>query len=253
MSLADCEERIGKFLAARSHYNAALSLFSSGDERIPFVQQRIAELVPRIPRLTLQLAPDSPAGTTVELNGFSVMASELGEPIEVDPGMQTVVVAAPGRAPRRHERALEAGQTWVLTLVPGPPTAPQDAPKPRADEPQTTSLSPSKQGSGADYTAAFVVGGISLGLGVAAVALSVRAFTHYGDLAKTCASQPGGCPQGDRDAVASEALASNVLYGVAGAGAIVTIFLFAFAPQGDSGDTVSVVPGGDTVDLRLRF
>jgi hypothetical protein len=245
MSLADCEEHIGELLKARAHYNAALSLFTGSDPRIPFMKKRLRELEPRIPTLTLTLDPATPSGASIELNGFPLLGGELGSPVPVNPGTQQLVVATPGHAARKYETTLQEGETARLVLSAGPflragPGSPTESPA--TDKPGER-----------DYTAAWVVGGMTLGAGVVAVALSVRAFTHYQDLAKTCAKNVGGCPQDDRDAVASEAVVANVLYGVAGVGAVATLVLAAFAPSANGDSAVSVVPSGHGLALRLRL
>jgi hypothetical protein len=250
MSLADCEERLGQFLAARSHYHAALTLFTAPDERIPFVKKRLAALEKRTPTLTLTLAPTASAGATVELDGYPVLASELGTPVPVDPGKHVVVVSAPDNANRRHDLELAVGDRRVLVVGAGAPLPPK-APVPASPAEGGPTAVPKATPS---YTPAFVVGGVSIAIGLVGVALSVRAFTHYQDLAETCATELGGCSESDRNAVRAEALAANVAYGVAGAGGVASLLLVAFAPTSlAEPDDVAVVPSPGGAALRLRF
>lgn len=243
MSLADCEERRGELLEARAHYHAALTFFVPPDPRIPFVNKRLSALDTQIPTLTLRLAPDAPPRASIELDGVPLLAGEIGAPVAVDPGEHVLVVSAPGHAARERRRNVAIAEHVELTLAPGPelvsrPPFPALSPVP---PPPTTTES--------DYTAAFVLGAVTLATGIAGVALSVRTFTHYGDLAATCARQPGGCPDADRDAVAAEALTANVLYGVAGAAAVATLLSVVFAPSDEV--EVSITPRA--IGLRIAF
>src|SRR5690606_2628084 len=47
-------------------------------------------------RLTLELPADTPAGLEVRLNGAAIPEATWNAPIPVDPGLQTIEVAAPG-------------------------------------------------------------------------------------------------------------------------------------------------------------
>jgi tetratricopeptide (TPR) repeat protein len=75
---------------------------------------------------------------------------------------------------------------------------------------------------GVGVTGALVVGAITTG---------VLARSKYNDLKGSCGKTPEGCSSGDMDGVKSRALASNVLWGLAGAAAIGTGVMFYMTPH----------------------
>ncbi|MFO0567611.1 MAG: hypothetical protein U0263_18275 [Polyangiaceae bacterium] len=67
-----------------------------------------AQLEPRLPKLTVSLAPGAPAGTRVLRDGIELGAAALDTALPVDPGKHSIVVQAPGRAP--SETSVESSE-----------------------------------------------------------------------------------------------------------------------------------------------
>jgi hypothetical protein len=124
LNLADCEEQTGRLAEARAHWQQGRDLArAAGDERAALAARRLAQLDARVPRLTLRLAADAPAGTTVARDGVEVGAPSLGVALPIDPGPHTVTVSAPGRATRTEQVSLREGESKALSLEPGEPLA----------------------------------------------------------------------------------------------------------------------------------
>lgn len=116
LNLADCEENLGALLAARAHFEAAAKAFHRGDDRIAYANKRAEALGARIPKLTVRLSPNAPAGTTIERDGLTLGPSILGAPASLDPGPHTLVVRVPGQPEERIDVRLTPGEAQELEL-----------------------------------------------------------------------------------------------------------------------------------------
>jgi hypothetical protein len=170
LNLADCEEHLGKLLAAREHFDLAASAFPVRDARHAFAARRAALLEERIPRITLRLAAGAPAGTTVRIGANVLDPTALARPVRVDPGTVTVVVTAPGRADRTYawtvgerdhlDESIEPGGApdAAGAVQPSPPPSPTQPPTPApATVPASADVTP-----GGTRTLGFVLGGAGL-------------------------------------------------------------------------------------------
>jgi hypothetical protein len=83
LNLAECEERRGRLATALDLWRRASGRTRDGVEA-DFVRERIADLSPRVPRLSLRPAPDLPPGARVILDGSAVAPDGTG--VAVDPG-----------------------------------------------------------------------------------------------------------------------------------------------------------------------
>lgn len=189
MNLADCEENRGHLVAAIERYQAAAPWFKAGDERAAFSRQRSALLEKRVVRLVVRLAPDTPAGATVERDGAPLEAASLGVATRVDPGEHTFVVRAPGRPDVRAPMRFADGESREVLLFAGTPVLPRAVtPPPPVPGPSPWHPPPP------DRTPAFVafgVGGAGLVTGTVAgiLALGAAGTAHDGCPNQVCTSQ----------------------------------------------------------------
>src|SRR5258708_8535828 len=112
-----CEEHLGRLASALSDYTAAeaQARAENAQDVMQPVAKQLAELAPRVPRLTIRVAPD--AGTaTVRLDGAAVAPGLVGTAIAVDPGMHRVQATAPGRPPATAAVTLQEHDTIVLDM-----------------------------------------------------------------------------------------------------------------------------------------
>jgi hypothetical protein len=144
-NLADCEQQRGKVATAWEVYGSALAMLPPAHPRRAFLQQRIAALEARLPKLVLTLAPGAPKDTTVREGEATLGASAtFGVPLPLDPGVHRLTVLASGRAPRSVEVSLTEGKTTNLLVEAG---APEGAPPPVAPPPNANPVEPRAPGA----------------------------------------------------------------------------------------------------------
>ncbi len=247
LNLADCEENRGHILAALGHYRVAATKFKAGDERAEFGKQRAAALDKRVARLTIRLAPQSPAGASVERDGAPVEPAALGVPVRVDPGEHALVVRAPGRVDARGSLKVGEGETREVELAVGSatgaaPAAPAGPPAgtPSAAPPEPWHPPPP------DRTAAYVVlgvGGVGLVTGAVAgvLALGAASKAHDGCPNQVCTAQDGVDAAGRARTLG---LVSTLGFGAGVLGALGGTYLWLKAsPTVMMGPTVGSGPG----------
>lgn len=108
LNLAACYEHTGKTASAWLAYNEAIaaSRRDGRDDRVRYVQERLAALESRLSRLTIHVAPGADvAGLAIHLNGVLVGPAARGLATPVDPGPHRIEASAPGRTP------------WALDVV----------------------------------------------------------------------------------------------------------------------------------------
>ncbi len=165
-NLAECYEKVGKLADALATWRELLRQLPAHHERRDFVRAKTAELLPRIPRLTIRLASGAPKTTEVTLDGEPAKA---GAPITLNPGSYLIEVKEPLRAAKRYEVALEEGEKRELVVGSGSedlhdldagPTAPLTSPEAESNGKRTAGF------------VSIAIGGVALlGYGVIELAL----------------------------------------------------------------------------------
>lgn len=123
-NLADCEEKSGRLATAWTLFQEVAQRLPSSDPRHGVAKQRAGALAPRLPRLTVRLAPSDAAGVVVRRDGVRLGAASLDSPLPLDPGTHELVVEAEGREPRRAKVELREGSSETVTLEVGLPARP---------------------------------------------------------------------------------------------------------------------------------
>jgi hypothetical protein len=127
LNLADCEERLGRLVSARTHLQQAADLARRvGDDRADYATQRFSALDPRVAKLTVRLRPDAPSGLVVTRDDVPLGQGSLGTSLPIDPGTHTVVVSGAGYDSKSYSVLLKDGQVQDLVVEPGPKTASPD-------------------------------------------------------------------------------------------------------------------------------
>jgi hypothetical protein len=103
LNWADCSEHRGQIAAALVHFSEARREFVPADNRVPYVEQRIASLKSRVPRLKIDAPADPQA--RVERDGVELGPGALNVALPLEPGHHVVRVQAPGR--KDHEVTVE--------------------------------------------------------------------------------------------------------------------------------------------------
>lgn len=118
LNLAICEEELGNDVTAREAYQKVLRALPADDPRLPIAQARFEAIDARVPRLTLRLTPDAPAGVNVVHNGIRLPTSALGQELPVAAGRHRLVVAAPGYRVGDYQITLREGERRELAFAP---------------------------------------------------------------------------------------------------------------------------------------
>jgi hypothetical protein len=177
-NLAFCEEARGKLATAWELFRGVAEQLPRNDERLPIARQRVQALEPRLPRLTLRLAPGAPRDTKVSGADVELGADGFGVPLPMDPGKHLLVASAQGRARASFEIALVEGQKAELEIAPGP-ALPVEREAPARSGPASVAVpvagpreaakNPDRSGD-ASRTLGYVLGALGVaGVGVGAV------------------------------------------------------------------------------------
>jgi len=248
LNVADCDERSGRLATALSRFRRAAALAPDGDHRRAFAERRAASVEPRVPRLVLEMAPGTPAGTRVTQDGKAVDVAALPKARMLDPGIYRFQVDAPGRTPRAVAVALEVGTTQRLVLAVG-------------GAPGTASTRAPNDGTGEEPSAGAVAGFTLITLGSAALVLGavsgILVGIFAGEYDDHC--QDGICDQDGLDAAEAGkmySVLSPVSLAIATVALGVGIPLWftsqdATAPAPRVG--ASVAPGAFRIGLRGSF
>lgn len=194
--LAHCELEQGHLVEASLEYDRASELLRQG-AKAPDVQKLLAPareaLARRIPRLTLEFAPDLRA-PSVSLDGKAYPPSELALGLPLNPGRHLLRVSASGRRPFEQVLILSEGEPVTVRpqlAVAAPPVTPAAAASPlslppsRATPAAAPEASHSSQSSSSTKLylligeSALTLAGLSVGIGaqLAASAANDRVAT----------------------------------------------------------------------------
>lgn len=123
-NMAECEERLGKWVAALGDYRLAAAKAADGSapEVAAHVDERIANLEKKLPHLSLKRNEPTPNPKAhLELDGVEVQPTQLGKPMAADPGEHVVTVVVAGKTVATKKVTLaEAANEFVEVLVPAP-------------------------------------------------------------------------------------------------------------------------------------
>jgi hypothetical protein len=193
LNLADCEEHVGKIASAWQRYQSLKQNLQRSDERYQYAIDRIKALEPRLPRVTIALAPDAPKSAKVFRDGSELGSGSLGFALPMDPGKHDVRVSAAGYEDKTFELTVKEAEIKKLEVNVGKklPEAPI------VDEPggtvrvKKTPNNPKPVESDGRKTAGFV----SIGIGGAA--LIFGGVTGFLALDKKSKLKEYGCANDD--------------------------------------------------------
>lgn len=168
-NIADCEERLGHLARAWTLFDEVAQRLPAADKRRAVAQKRAAALEPRLPKLSVRLAPGAPEGARVVRDGVELGSASQGSPLPVDPGEHVVVVSAPGRAERSFKLMISEREIRTLEVAPGDRLASASAAseQPPPQPPPAAAPAPKSKSKVLGY----VLGGVGVaGLATGAVA-----------------------------------------------------------------------------------
>jgi len=259
--VALCEEHLGHLAAALDEYTSAegQARAEGAVDVLHLVGKRIADLAPRVPRLTIRLAPAAP-DATVTLDGAKLSPALFGTALPVDPGEHRIDVAAPDRVPTSQSVTMRERDTTTIDLQlaePPPSPAPTpSAPAPIAEPaptppplPDTPSASTRLSRTGAILATGGAV--VLLGGGIAAFLAAGGAHTRaVNQCAQTVSPSPGACDPEKNSVRAWDFTAGGAWLGAAAAGTV-AVLLWSRPASPSSSAQLIVLPG--SVVLGGRF
>jgi hypothetical protein len=211
LNVAACHERLGKIATAWVEFHdAVIAARTEGHpERERLAQQRVDALQPRLPWLTVTLAPGAGAGDlTIQIDGATILPIAFGKDMPVDPGEHRISATVAGEVVWETTLLFkEATRQSILVPAPpakAPPTAPDvdvppapvpvPVPVPVPDPPaEIQAAKPRSPGLHFIFElgafAGFMSGSMSqANLDVPEDSLSFTKHTSTGDESQTCAS-----------------------------------------------------------------
>ncbi len=253
LHIARCERNLGHFVAAREVYRRMLSEPVAAGAPPQFLEARadaerdLAGLPDHIGQLVIVLAGAKDAGA-VQLDGRELAASELGAPVDVDPGFHLVRVVRDGRELARVELTLKEREQRTVPIDLGPkPSSPVVKRPPfemkRAPPPEPGSVLPG--------IVTLVPGVLALGAGVGA---RVVALQKIDGVRERCVGTH--CLAADESEVQLAKdlqTASTVLWIAGGAVTVTGIVLLVVRPGGEPPRRVDVRASLGTLELSGTF
>jgi hypothetical protein len=187
-NLALCEARVGKLTQAAEHLRSVIEASAPGNERRAHAERALQDLLPRIPRLIIEIDEGRQTVESVQLDGTPLEGLRANEPFAINPGAHEIEVLLTDHAPQSHRFTVAERQfyTWSVggtarvAVISQPRTEsanPDHPPSPAPDERPFVWTT--------QRTAAVIAGGASLaalGIGTG-FALSARSIydTSEGD------------------------------------------------------------------------
>jgi hypothetical protein len=262
INLAACYEKLGRLASAWESWREALRHLRRDDERRPIVQQRAQALESRLPRLEVQLAADTPPGTSVTRDGVPLGAASLGVALPVDPGKHLVIATAPRHEPAEYVLHLREGETAGVIVEPGnlrrEPVQPEAAPAPASSAPPAAVVDDSADAGSERRTLGFVIGGVGIA-GLAAGTISgLIALGRKSTVEESC-DRTGDrlrCDPAGLDAAESGrtfATLSTVSFALGAAATGVGAWLILTSGNGSTAAAARMLPGGAALALSRRF
>jgi hypothetical protein len=265
LNLAVCHQKEGKTATAWAEFEEALSQAKKEGraEREAFAREHIAEIEPKLSRLTIAVTPAAAnvAGLQVKLDGGAIGKAAWGAAIPVDPGKHTLEATAPGKKTWTGDVEIGADADKKSIEVPALADAPAEAPKTTTTN-TTTDVTPSNQ-----KTIGFIVGGVGVvALGVGAV-FGIRSFSKWSERNDNCPNDV--CNAKAKEAADSATTSANIANVGVGVG-LVAIGVGAFliltapsAPEKTASKPLSIaknvqvtpgaLPGGGFIGLSGAF
>jgi hypothetical protein len=253
LNLADCYERTGRTASAWTLYiEVASSARQAGqEERAALATKRAAALKDKLSRLVITVPTEAKvAGLVVERGALTVGEAQLGAPMPVDPGKQTVKVTAPGKVAWQTTIEIAAdGSTKTITV---PPL--KDAPVTESPGASAGADVASTSSSSSQKTIALAVGGLGIaGLAVGGIFGGI-AMSKKNDArcdGNVCASEEQSSTYKSAQKAGT---VSTIAFAVGGAALAGAVVLYLTAPKAPStgaaslGAQASIGPGA--VEVR---
>jgi hypothetical protein len=263
--LADCYENNGQTASAWAEFKeASASATLKQDPRATVARRRADDLEPKLARLVIVPPPDgSVAGIEVKRDGVTLGAAELGVAVPVNPGAHALSASAPGKRPWSTSITVLDKPGTVSAVVPVLEAAPEAiavggaiaAPPGATSGPESAAADrpAGERAWGPRQTVGLATGGAGLIAVAIGAYFGLEAKSTYDGWQGSCgATQTSSSCVGQRDSASTQALASDVLFGV-GAAAIVGGAVVYFTAPRSSNRTATITPSVSPKGASLSF
>jgi tetratricopeptide (TPR) repeat protein len=267
-NIAECEEELGKYAAARrSYWSLRTAAMQTSEPKYAgwdtYANEAHARLAPKVARLTVKLTGEKLERVQLQIDGKPLDPRLVGVELEREIGVHAVEAHYGGAAPVIEKVTLVGGAQETITLaIP----VPAETPVKGGDTPPRKGngdiVKPPPEGSNTLRTAGFVVTGIgalsAIGMGIA---IGVRGGA-LSEIEDACPDyETAACPAevaGARDRGETSTTLANVLGGVAIAGVAVGITMIVVGSSQDEPQRAAwlqVIPtaGGAGARAGVRF
>ena len=253
LNLADCEEKLGHFADALTHWVSLRD--KAGQEHNDAIKQeaekRLGALETRMPKIVIKLAVDAPPDSIVLRDGVVLGAVSLNTPLPVDPGKHVIAVRAKGHNERQHDVNVAEGETKQVEVTAGDVEGGSSSAVAFAPTPEQ----PEARSGGSPLKTIGIVTTIVGAAGVAAGAVfGVRAIALQSDA--NCPNNVCVIGQSDPNALrdaASSGDISTIFFIAGGVAAAAGITMWLLAPKRASASSAALFIGPSSFGLRGRF
>jgi hypothetical protein len=235
LNLAVCNESRGKTATAWEQFRAAeaASQYDRRDDRVRFARDHIAQLEPRLSRVTLRVSSAQRVpGLSIALDGVRLEQAAWNVATPIDPGEHVVVAEAPSRVAR----------TWVVVVRPEPSEVsvsielePTLAPS-QGLEADAAALTPATHAADSSPSTTKVLAYASGALGAAGLiggaVFGVQAFSRWDERNRLCPADVCATPAAQRAQRSAESAArnANIAVGV-GLASLLAAGIFYMLPE----------------------
>ncbi|SRR5260221_5146264 len=261
LNLAVCETTRGHVATAWELFRATSEKLAHDDPRREYVTSQLGQIEPRLPRLTMRLAPGAPLDTKAKEGSTELSGAAFGVALPMDPGKHAFVIEAPGYEPRQIEVELVEGAKQDLEIAPGPVKPAATARETVAAPAAATAPAPDEgQKRGHDTR---LIGWIAGGVGVAGLGVGlttgIMALGKKSTTDEQCSDQLKRCSPVGSDAASSGRTLATVstiswITGALGIGAG-AYFILTSTPSSGSKTALGtqLYAGGGELQLRRTW
>ncbi len=228
-NIGQADRYLGRPVDALEAFERFLALTAdAAPDILAEAHQSVADLKTKLGQIEVEC---SGSGAEVVVDGKTVGASPLAQPIWVTPGRHQIVIHREGYVPAMVNVA--AGETQTIAFAPQrQQIPPAEAPTVIAigtsnatpEGPQGTVATPHQEKnwwSGRKWYVWTAAGG-TVAFAAGAIVAGLSANSRFNDLQSSCGQTAAGCSESQIDTVKSRAMLTNVLWVLAGASAVAT-------------------------------
>lgn len=247
LNVAECYVALQRYASAEASLREARGLAEAAQrsDAVKFVDERLADIEPKVAHLRLTLPDDPPRGLAVTVDGAAVV-TDAAQPIDlsVDPGRHTIVATAPLAEAHPIEVAVEGDGARLTILLPK----------------LVARVSPAEPTPSAPPQAQRIVGWSLASVGAASLAagsaLGIAALVSWNEVDEACpevvCDDAGAIAKGERAGVFADG--ATLALGIGAASATLGLVLVLTAPsQRSRGTTVAIAPSSTGLTLKGWF